>query len=224
MKDKLQYKGEAKFIVHSFHNNIVAAKHTINFIESKLGSFVDEQIKSSKVIIDDREIGSISKKERTDILDYMFFDSETLKQYNYNLLCVHIYSTLENFLTEICILFTTKTQIDKRAKRNKQGIVYACINILKDYYNELSINELCDELEKWRLIRNSIVHDKNILSINRAKKVSSIVKVDWTLEPYEISFLIESKGIRSYLDLVKKLTVSICNNIFDNFDDSIKIL
>ena len=215
MREKLNYKGEAKDIVSELHYSIRATKYIIGFTEAKLYDFVNESRANSSVIID--------KKERMDFFDYMFFDVDTIQQYNYNLLCVHIYSSLEQFLKNICgLLKCNKHSYEKLNKGSSSLEVYT--NILKYNYPNLDISEIYNKLDKWRVIRNSIVHNKSILTPNKARRVSSIVDIDWTLEPYKISFIIKEHHIVGYLDLVKEFSILICRTIFKKFDDSIMIL
>lgn len=221
MSTKLNYKGEAKDIVGRLHYSLRATNYIIGFTESKLYDFVNESRVNSSVIIDNRRLIELSKKERMDLLDYMYFDVDTIQQYNYNLLCVHICSSLEQFLKNICSLLKYNKYNYEKLKKRSSLELYT--NILKDNYPNLDISKIYNKLDNWRLIRNSIVHNKNILSKNNARKVSSIVDVDWTLEPYEISFIIKTYHIVGYLDLVKEFSILICRTIFKDFDDSIKI-
>lgn len=221
MSERLNYKGEAKDIVSTLHYSIRATKYIIGFTESKLYDFVNESRANSNVIIDNRAIIELGKKERMDLLDYMFFDADTIQQYNYNLLCVHIYSSLEQFLKNMCSLLKCNKHNYEELKGRSFLEVYT--NILKNNYPNLDIGKIYNKLDNWRLIRNSIVHNKNILTKNNARKVSSIVDIDWSLEPYEISFIIKANHIVGYLDLIKDFSVLICKTIFKDFDDSIKI-
>lgn len=221
--EKLNYKGEAQDIVNQLHYSIRATKYIIDFTETKLYDFVNESRANSSVIIDNRLMSELDKKERVDIFDYMFFDVDTIQQYNYNLLCVHIYSSLEQFLKNICELLKCIKHSYKKINKGSSSLeVY--INILKYNYPNLDISEIYNKLDKWRVIRNSIVHKKNILTPNKAREVSSIVDIDWTLEPYKISFVIKEHHIVGYLDLLKEFSILICRTIFKNFDDSIMIL
>lgn len=223
MREKLNYKAEAKDIVNELHYSIRATKYIIDFTEAKLYDFVNESRANSSVIIDNRLMIELDKKERMDIFDYMFFDVDTMQQYNYNLLCVHIYSSLERFLKNICgLLKCNKHSYEKLNKGSSSLEVYT--NILKYNYPNLDISKIYNKLNKWRVIRNSIVHNENILTPNKAREVSSIVDIDWTLEPYKVSFIIKEHHIVGYLDLLKEFSILICRTIFKNFDDSIMIL
>lgn len=223
MMEKLNYKGEAKDIVSELHYSIRATKYIIGFTESKLYDFVNDSRANSSVIIDNRPIIELDKKERMYFFDYMFFDVDTIQQYNYNLLCVHIYSSLEQFLKKICGLLKCNKHSYKKLNKGSSSLeMYT--NILKYNYPNLDISEIYNKLDKWRVIRNSIVHNKNILTQDKARSVSSIVDIDWTLEPYKISFIIKEHHIVGYLDLVKEFSILICRTIFKKFDDSIIIL
>lgn len=222
MSVRLNYRGEAKDIVGRLHYSIEATKYIISFTETKLYEFVNESRDNSNIIIDNREIIELNKKERMNLLDYMYFDEDTIQQYNYNLLCVHICSSLEQFLKNICSLF--KYNKDDYKELKKKGSLKLYTTILQDKYPDLDISKFYTKLDNWRLIRNSIVHNKNILIEDNAIKVSSIVDIDWSLEPYEISFIIKANHIIEYLNLIKEVSILICRTIFKDFDDSIKIL
>lgn len=213
MTTKLNYRGEAKDLVNSLHNGLMSTKDIIAFTESKLYDFVNESRFNSDIIISNGKSIQLSKN----LKDYMFFDEDIIQQYNYNLLCVHIFSSLEQFLKGICSLLKYKS-VCEESKKSSLG---RYTDIIKYNYPDLDISKIYKKLDNWRLIRNSIVHNKCILKKNIAIKVSSIVDIDWTLEPDEISFIIRAYHLVEYLDLIKEFSILICKNIFKDFDNSI---
>lgn len=121
----------------------------------------------------------------------------------------------------MCIFLSSKSKFNRymenRTKNNKESLFEVCANFLYDQSIKSALNNDFSLLNKWREVRNSIVHKDKIITMEKANEIRDIVVIDDENE-YLISFFITSKQVKSYLVLTEQYVKNICRGIFYDFD------
>lgn len=198
------------------HIDIISIECTIDFVNSKLKDFFKERMNNRSK--NNAKLITMSSEEIREILDFAFLNEITLQQYIYRLLSIQINSLLEQFLIQTCLLIEDESEIKKMMNKFNNCVLKACSVILKNKGINIYANGLYNDLNSWRIIRNSIVHKDSRLEKRNVIKVSKIVKIDYTIAPNEYFFIVDMESIKNYLVLVKNFAILICDELFIDFD------
>lgn len=213
MERKLK-EGDRDLPKDMLHYDIVCINGMLNFMESKLKVFFKDYRKNSRIKIDNTQLINSTKQEIQDFFDFIYLDEPLLEEYICKMLCVQIYSNLEHFLYRVCKLIANQKIIKKYIDNSRGCKFKAYVDLLDDSFINLYYDETYIELDKWRIIRNSLVHDNGLLTKYKMKLVKDIVKIDDTCAPYQYSFVISTKHIRNYLFLVKDYMELIYEDLY----------
>jgi len=201
--------GDVELLKETLHYDIISVNCTLDFMESKSEAFFKAYKKNNKIKIDNKTMIEMTEQERRAFFDYIYLDQSILEQYICEMLCIQIHSSLENFLYGVCELITNKRMIRNSSKNSKDSTFKAYVDIINNNFIKLEHKEIYKELDNWRKIRNSIVHNKKTLTEYKVKLVRGVVEIDDTCAPYQYTFGVFTKNIREYLVLVEDYTKSI---------------
>lgn len=131
-----------------------------------------------------------------------------IKPYFYNVLILQTYGILEVALVKLCEEKYKLQYIRKRKKEKYKGNYKIVIEILKEN-NFLLDNELMDEINLWRLVRNRIIHNVGICN-DKQEAINFKEKLDIVIEQSQLRIMAQRHNCIQMLETCDK----ILHNVF----------
>lgn len=176
----IKYVGDYKDLVDGVKYDVHLIGLVIEFIKLKLDDYVSykQKVDKSNEIDNNKKLIEMSHEERSNLFMFTMIDSDLCEGYMSEMLTIHIYTRLEEYLNKICRLIVSSKEINDVLKKEKCSTIKAYKLILDSKNIKNSNLKYFEELEALRKIRNAIVHNGAELNRKDVGLVSKYVNVD----------------------------------------------
>ncbi|NFN95545.1 hypothetical protein FDB28_16115 [Clostridium botulinum] len=175
----IRYIDDYKDLVEELKYDIHLIAMVIEFIELKLDDYVNykKSIDDANNINDNKTLIEMSYNERVSLFKYTMLNTQLCGGYISEMVLVHIYIVIEEYLNKICSLLVIEKEIKCDIKKIKCSIER--YRFILDSKNIINANKkYFKDLDALRKIRNAIVHNRKKIKNKDVESVSKYVYID----------------------------------------------
>lgn len=211
----IKYIGDYNDLTDNLKYDVHLIGMIIEFVRLKLDDYVDykKSIDEANNIEDDKKLIEMSYNEKSNLFKYIMINSRLCGGYISEMILVHIYTVIEEYLNKICSLLVTQKEIVDVIKRNRCSNILAYKLILDEKNIKKANKKYFQDVEVLRKIRNAIVHNRGEMKNKEVELVNKYVLVDDINNVY-----ISIDDVDKFLSLFEKYI----SNIFEEINLKIK--